>query len=338
MLWKWCKRIALGFLCLIAISLVAGASYQFISTKIDERTYPPPGQMVDVGGYKLHLYKSGSGGPVVVLDSGLGCISSDWGSVQSDIAKFIQVVSYDRAGTAWSEASPFPRTSEQIVQELRTLLHKAHIPKPYILVGHSFGGGNAQLYAATYPDEVLGIVLVDSCHEEQEKRLPPHPLDQQMKLMQSRGAVYFMSTFGISRLMAKMYLKSMMPDLPEAMQNRHIALCSTTKHGKTVSAEASSLTESLKQLENVDRSRIQDIPCCVLTAGRKPDLSEFGMSEEQQKFIDKMYLVWQELQNELAAKFEHSKHLIAEKSDHMIPWHQPEIIVQAVKEILNGSR
>jgi pimeloyl-ACP methyl ester carboxylesterase len=151
MFWKWFKRIGLGFLCLIGLLLMIGAAYQWISTKLDAKRYPAPGQLVDIGGYKLHLYNAGSGGPAVILDAGLGGFSSSWGLVQPKIAQFTQVVSYDRAGTGWSEPSPFPRTSQQIVRELHTLLQNAHIPKPYILVGHSFGGINVRLYAATYP-------------------------------------------------------------------------------------------------------------------------------------------------------------------------------------------
>lgn len=334
MFWKWSKRIGLTLFFLMAVILVGGASYQFISTKSDEKAYPPLGQMVDVGGYKVHLHSTGSGGPAVILEAGLGCISSDWGLVQPEIAKFTKVVSYDRAGTGWSEPSPFPRTSQQIVEELHTLLQKANIPKPYILVGHSFGGTNVQLYAATYPDEVQGIVLVDSCHEEQERRLPPNPIEGQMKLMQSPKAVYLMSTFGISRLISQMYLKAMMLFLPEPMLNTHLALCSTTKHGCTISAEVSSLTESLKQLENADRSRIMYKPCYVLTAGLETDMTKLGVPQER---MHELQVVWNELQVDLAGKFNDVRHLVAENSDHMIPWHQPELVVQAVKELMAGN-
>jgi len=173
MFWMWCGIIGFGLLGLIIVLLVAGIAYQGIRSKREKRKYPPPGEMVDVGGYKLHLYSAGSGGPAVILDAGLGCISTHWCLVQPEIAKFTQAVSFDRAGLGWSESSPFPRTSKQIVQELHTLLINAHVPKPYVLVGHSFGGLNAQLYAATYPDEVLGLVLVDSGDEQMEKKMPP---------------------------------------------------------------------------------------------------------------------------------------------------------------------
>ncbi len=317
---------------MVALLLFSGVSYQFITTKYDESKYPPLGQMVDVGGYRLHLYSMGVGGPAVVLEAGMGCISSDWGLVQPEIAKFTQVVSYDRAGTGWSEPSPFPRTSQQIVHELHALLEKAQIPKPYILVGHSFGGNNVQLYAATYPDDVLGIVLVDSCHEDQERRLPRHPLiEWQMKLMQSPKTVYLMSTLGISRFMALKYIHVMKPFLPEMMHQRHLALCSTTKHDCAVAAEGSFLSTSLKQVKDADRSLIKNKPCFVISAGAVPDISKLGFSQE---FVQEMHTVWNDLQKDLALKFEGSHHLIAEKSDHMVQWHQPELVIYAVKNLL----
>ena len=327
---KWIKKIVVGIVCIF----VCGASYQFISTKLDEHRYPPLGQMVDVGGYKLHMYSTGSGGPAVILESGLGCPTPDWGLVQPEIAKFTQVVSYDRAGLGWSEASPLSRTSEHIVQELHTLLQNANIPKPYILVGHSFGGNNVQLYAATYPDEVLGIVLVDSCHEEQESRLPPNPFQERLKLLQNPSMVRFMSTFGISRFRSQV-LKKRMPLLPDSMEKAHLALIATTKHRCTISAEIRNLPESLKQLENTNRSSLKNKPCIVLSAGREPDLTKFAISEEEQNAIHKMQLVWNELQNDLASKFENSHHFIAEKSDHFIPFHQPELVIDAVRGLIN---
>jgi pimeloyl-ACP methyl ester carboxylesterase len=339
MFWKWLKRIGLGFLCLIGLLLMVGAAYQWISTKLDARRYPAPGQLVDIGGYKLHLYSAGSGGPAVILDSGLGGFSSSWGLVQPKIAQFTQVVSYDRAGTGWSEPSPFSRTSQQIVLELHTLLQNAHIPKPYILVGHSFGGINVRLYAATYSDEVLGLVLVDSSHESQEKKLPPHPMDI---MIPNPMVTNLISRFGVSRLLMHIYFKDMFPSsLPQSMRNVHLAIGSTTKHICTVFAESRVFNDSLNQLACVDQSCIQDKPCFVLTAGLEDNVEQYGIStdkkEPMQRALTAFHKAWNDLQNDLADKFHHSHHLIAEKSDHMIPLNQPELIVESVKQMIEHN-
>lgn len=335
MLWKWGKRIGLGLLCLVVVVLLGGASYQFISTKIDENKYPPPGQMVDVGGYRLHLHSMGTGGPTVVLDAGLGNIGVDWGLVQPEIAKFTRVVTYDRAGTGWSEKGPKPRTSAQIVQELHTLLHAAKIPGPYIIVGHSFGGGNAQLFAATYPTEVVGVVLVDACHEAQERRLPPNPMEG--GFMHKPVMIRLASMLGVNRLLMNMYSKGTTPPIPQPMWDAHVALCLTTKHWCSMYDEAGVLTLSLKQLEEANRSALAEKSCIVITAGLLPDLSALGIDESLKKYMEESTVVWNELQKELVAKFSHGRQIIAEKSDHMIPWHQPEVIVQAVQEIIEGD-
>ena len=146
MAWKWTKIIGLGFLGTAAILALSGMAYQTICTKLDKRRYPPIGKMVDIGGYSLHINYQGNKGPTVVLDSGQGCNSLDWALVQPSLAEFTRVCSYDRAGYGWSDESPKERSAGNMVDELHSLLHKADIPAPYILVGHSLGGVNVRLY------------------------------------------------------------------------------------------------------------------------------------------------------------------------------------------------
>jgi len=134
--------------------------------KDKQPTFLPPGKLVDVGGYRLHLNCTGKSGPTVVLIAGAGDFSFDWGLVQSGVSRFARVCSYDRAGLAWSDPGPTPRTMRQDAYELHTLLKAARIKAPYVLVGHSIGGLIARVYAGQYPDEVVGMVLVDSTHED----------------------------------------------------------------------------------------------------------------------------------------------------------------------------
>jgi pimeloyl-ACP methyl ester carboxylesterase len=122
----------------------------------DARAYPPPGKMVDVGGYRLHIHCTGSGSPTVVIESGWGDMSASWGWVQPEVAKTSRVCAYDRAGVGWSEPSPHPRTAREFAKELHTLLANATEPGPYVLVGHSLGGYTVRVYAHDYPAEVAG--------------------------------------------------------------------------------------------------------------------------------------------------------------------------------------
>src|SRR5215212_8961641 len=121
--------------------------------------YPAPGRLVDIGGWRLHLNCTGEAKPTqptVILEAGMGDFSVEWSLVQPDVAKLARVCSYDRAGDGWSDIGPQPRTMRQIVYELHTLLDKADVRPPYVLVGHSFGGWLVRLYTATYPSEVTG--------------------------------------------------------------------------------------------------------------------------------------------------------------------------------------
>lgn len=124
-----------------------------------------PGKLVDLGGHKLHVTCTGKGSPTVVIENGLGDFSFDWILVQNKVAAFTRVCTYDRAGYAWSEPGPKPRTFAQINLELRDALAKLHEPGPYVLVGHSFGGPVIRSFAAIYPHDVAGMVQVDAAFE-----------------------------------------------------------------------------------------------------------------------------------------------------------------------------
>jgi pimeloyl-ACP methyl ester carboxylesterase len=125
---------------------------------------PPPGHLIDVGGWRLHLNCEGKrvrGQPVVILESGIGDFSVEWSLVQPRVSAFARVCSYDRAGDGWSDLGPHPRTLHQIVYELHMLLERGDEESPYVLVGHSYGGWLVELYASAYPTQVRGMVLID---------------------------------------------------------------------------------------------------------------------------------------------------------------------------------
>src|ERR671920_603653 len=165
-------RPLLGLVVAFLVLAIVGAIYQAIATMRAERAYPPPGEMVDVGGHSLHINCVGQGGPTVVLDAGSGGMSAHWALVQREVSDTVRVCAYDRAGMGWSEMGPQPRDAKQISGELHALLNGADIEGPYVLVGHSFGGLYMRTYAARYPDEVAGVVLVDSSSPKQAGHQP----------------------------------------------------------------------------------------------------------------------------------------------------------------------
>jgi pimeloyl-ACP methyl ester carboxylesterase len=167
---QWTGKALVWLVVALLVLALIGAIYQAIGTEIYRRIYPPPGELVDVGGHSLHINCVGEGSPTVILEAGSGATSVDWANIQPEVANTTRVCAYDRAGSGWSEPGPEPGDPQQIAGELHTLLGNAGIDGPYVLVGHSFGGLYVLMYDDLYPNEVEGMVLVDSSHPEQSTR------------------------------------------------------------------------------------------------------------------------------------------------------------------------
>jgi len=332
----WIKRIGITIILLITSLVMAGASYQFIQEKIDEWNYPPPGKLIDIGGYKLHIHCTGRGGPTVILDSGLGLSSIDWTLVQSKIAEFSQVCSYDRAGYGWSDESPYPRTSVQMMEELNTLLTEAGIPPPYILVGHSLGGINIRVFTNLYPEKVAGLVLIDPSHEQQinPKQLPPPPED----IQPNRFLDLVRVRLGITRLQLLLSNQTITPQqFPESIQDIWLAKLSTTKQTKTSLDESYNIDDNLKNIASMD-DHVGDKPLIVIMGAKLQGLEKLGYSEEWVEWDRKFREFMNTLNKDFADKAPKGKYMIAEESGHMIPWQQPTIIVEAVREMVENTR
>jgi pimeloyl-ACP methyl ester carboxylesterase len=143
---------------------------------------------LDVGGRRLYLRCAGDGGPIVIMEAGLASPSTDWDKVTPGISRLARVCVYDRAGVGKSDPAPRPRDGRQVVDDLHSLLAKSSERPPYVLVGHSFGGLFAVMYAGSYPEEVAGMVLVDSSHEDQTRRFEALMTPEQLRQSRERRA------------------------------------------------------------------------------------------------------------------------------------------------------
>jgi pimeloyl-ACP methyl ester carboxylesterase len=307
---SWLKRIALWLVIGIVTLAAIGATYQAIANEMDKRAYSPPGQMVDVGGYQLHLYCTGAnvnGSPTVILEQGLGGISSGWALVQPEVAKGTRVCSYDRAGMGWSDSSSEPRDAQHIAQELHTLLQNATIPGPYVLVGWSVGGLYAREYAGQYGDEVVGLVLVDSSHPDQWTSTP----EGQAKF-ESNAKIYSVAP-ALVRLGVIRVMGLLQPDsgLPTPYNEQLKASFAATKDWDAQSAEFLASLATTTQVR--ESGSLDDIPLFVLTA------TEHGtpLNEEQ---------LWQGWQVDLASLSTNSLHQIVQGADHDSFWRNPGTI------------
>ena len=297
--------------------------------------YPPPGQMVDVGGYKLHILCQGQGTPTVVMEAGLGDFSPVWTLVQPPVAEFARVCVYDRAGMGWSQRSPRPRTAAAVVEELHTLLGNARIAGPYILVGHSLGGMFVRLYAYTYPADVAGMVLVDSSHEDQSKLSPKEYTDAVAATYESAEGqillVRFLTASGILAQATEYYPVS--SKLPQSVADVYRALGSLDSSSlETMLAEHQRLDESSDQVRSARAKTIGSIPLIVLSRGQTDPLPSGVILSDA--VLQQQERVWNELQGQLAALSPNGHRLIAGKSGHYVQLDQPDLVIDAIRQVL----
>jgi len=305
---------------LVLIIPAAGAIYEHLAAPGDAQNYPPPGQMVDIGGgTRLHIHCEGKGTPAVILDSGLGGTSLDWVLTQPEIAKTTRVCSYDRAGMGWSDAGPMPRTPKRIAGELHALLQAAHIDGPYVLVGHSLGGKNIRMFAAEYPSEVVGMVLVDARNEYMDFHITPREKQELADQLRSTPLQYKIGRFfGYVRLFGGTLAGA--PTMPPETRKTIALLDTADRSIDAVVSEGTNLATDDVELR--DKSALGDKPLIVIAAGENM----------------KANANWRTAQH-LQAGFSHDGRLIvAEKSGHYIQWAQPALVIAAVREVVEKVR
>lgn len=280
--------------------------------------YPAPGKLVDVGGYRLHLICSGEGNPTVIFDSGLGGYALDWSLVQPAIARFTRVCAYDRSGYAWSDLNPKEtvRTSQQLVNELHTLLVNAAVEGPYVLVAHSFGL-NVRLFADQYRDQVVGMVLLDAAHEDMETRLKFSHKSNVSRL----NFLANVARLGmVRRWLAPRLVLSMIPEynnLPPEVRAMQLAVAFNPENFRTAARESASFPESAAQVRATHG--LGDMPLIVLTP----------ISASS---------TWMELQKELARLSSQGKHVIVEDTGHYIQLGRPDVVIDAVRQVVEAAR
>jgi pimeloyl-ACP methyl ester carboxylesterase len=331
----------LSAILLIAVSAAA-------QTPSTPPPLPPPGRLVDVGGWKLHLNCTGEAHPAqptVVLESGVGDFSVEWSLVQPKVAAFARVCSYDRAGDGWSELGPHPRTFHQVAYELHTLLDNAGIKPPFVLVGHSYGGCLVRQYQAMYPSEVSGLVLVEAGIDNPWRIAPDGKLVHAAELATGRPVpeVKKSGPLRVSELGPNL-LKRMMAGTDELSKHandppRDLLPPDAQRMRTWTLAQLGHVAAGvnpfeIEEMAALHRDRLKsdhalgDLSLVVLTRGIPDETGPNAKSLEEDHRRD---------YETLASMSRKGKLIVAEHSGHHIQLQEPELVVASIRDVLSAK-
>ncbi|MBZ0292127.1 MAG: alpha/beta hydrolase [Anaerolineae bacterium] len=286
---------------------ILGIGYQTVATELDKRAFTPPGQLYDVGGYRMHMVCMGEGRSAVILDAGEVSLGA-W--IQPIVAQSTQVCAFDRAGYGWSELAPEPRDALHRAAELHDLLDVAGVEAPYILAGHSIGGLFSRVYRSQYPDEVIGMVLIDATH--------PDTFDRQGESIQTMQTMATISSVAARVGLMRLFAAGQNFSLPESDNAALIADTATNRYWD-------SQREDLAAFEAIlDQGRaagdLGDLPLAVLVALTYPE----GPARETERA----------LQIELAALSSNSSYQEIEGAGHITLLTDSQYAAQVSETIL----
>jgi pimeloyl-ACP methyl ester carboxylesterase len=293
------------------------------------------GRRCDIGGYSLFMHKAGIGAPTVVLESGWGDGGwLDWMPILSDIARFTSVIAYDRAGLGWSDPSPFPRTRVRLAMELHELLSAAHVPLPYVLVGHSLGGRIVREYARRWPDQVAGMALLDSGHERFRSSLPADLRDwmtrQDEQLLEGLREQLEMSQEEI----VEAEKKATPPLIAELLTPRVMELRFSRLKKSVTQAQIEEYQFVIDDDgDGNDSNGFMPHPVWVLSRGRTDLPGEF--SPEHANAMQGLAV---SLQHEFVEASPEGIHLVVLDSGHYIHWYRPQVVIAVIRQLVARSR
>ncbi|MEQ8662859.1 MAG: alpha/beta fold hydrolase, partial [Gammaproteobacteria bacterium] len=275
-----------------------------------------PGRRIDIGGHALHIDCRGHGGPVVVLESGIGGYSLEWRTVQGVLARETRVCAYDRAGYGWSDAAPGPRTARRAAAELHALLVAAGEPPPYLLAGHSYGGLVVREFAARWPRAVAGIALIDAAAPEQFTRLPAAALPRAYLAAVNAGG----RVFSMPRAAA---------GFPAAERTLGLQLMMLPKARRAYQAEMGDFERSARRLLGQGEDTL-GAPLVVISRARDEfDAAAGGAAAER---------VWGEMQAAMRRLSPHADHWIAAGAGHQVHADRPDLVALALRELGDTAR
>ena len=320
---KDAERIVLSVVVFLAVAVAGYSSFNAIALHHFWARNPAPGEIVAVGGHKMHIYCTGSGSPTIVLEAGGGSDSVAWTGVQPALSKTTRVCSYDRAGHGWSDALPGPRDADHIAGELHQLLLQTGIIGPIVLVGQSFGGVFIRDYATRYPAEVVGLIFVDSSTPWQNrnpalKPAAPETKPWVMNLAMILGVPRLLGTCGSSQAALDHIRKLQAEDLCRS-------------HYRVTSAELEAFDESGRQ--TVHSGPYGTLPILIISHDPRRQLPQHPTQQD----LDREN-AWTQMQIDLMKLSTRSRRIIARGSTHFVVTERPGLIEKEVPLFIEQIR
>ena len=328
----WIGRVLLAIVGLLVITGLVGAA---VRANLRAR-YPPSGQLVDVGGYRMHISCQGSGSPTVIVEAGQGGFGSVYQNIQAELGRETRVCTYDRAGLGWSDLGKKPRSAQVVVEELHTLLNNAEVEGPYVLVGHSLGGLFSLLYAHTYPQDTVGVVLLDSPHMDRFTRAPEKEINNLKSVVRMLPMYY-----NVMMVVTLTGIPSLLPPPsiavdgfpPEVAEVNGAVVKSSIRILRGMGAELSALEAYYQQVQAANINSLGDIPVIAITHSRPEGY--MNMTPEEIEASEKM---WRQFQDEFAALSTQGQVILAENSGHNIHLERPDLVYRSIREVLQTAR
>ncbi|MER6045969.1 alpha/beta hydrolase [Streptomyces sp. NPDC001793] len=292
---------------------------------------PPLGRFYEIDGRRLLLHRAGSGGPSVVFLPGGGAVGLDYWNIHHQVAELTTSVVYDRTDTGWSDRVEEPPGCAEVTDELRRLLRTAEVPGPYVLVGHSLGGLYARLYATRHPDEVAGLVLMETDHEDYSA-YTPQELREMREAWDPQEALPDRMPEEAVRLYRRM-LGEMMADWPseirEPLIDRHVSR-EWIMDGYKILPHRDRFLDEMRQA-----GPLPDVPLILLTAMDIDDFKKAVLIGESEAQLRKEIDGKRRLYTDLAASVPRGENRLVEGVGHAsIHWRRPDAVLQAVKDLL----
>ncbi len=324
-------KVLLVIVFILLILMVVGFTFESIASSRDEKNFPAPGVMVETSRGSMHLYCQGEGDITVVAESGLGDSSLVWEKVQPEIAEAARMCTYDRPGLGWSDPVSEVLTPEDIADNLHEVLENGGEEGPFIMVAHSIGGVYMREYVHRYPEDVVGLVLVDSSHENQRNILPAvavesfESYENTVEMIASVGSVLY--PFGLPRafklfegMLEGGYSDEVRAAILSRMYQPHFyhAFDNEMKAQRIITSQDKPLQD------------LGDLPLIILAQGYTVNNS--GLPDEEYNELRDINLGMQE---ELAGLSTNSELILAEKSGHYIHNDQPELVIDAILKLID---